>query len=151
MKNYYLVCSGALDWDHPAWRGMFYPQDLPDDWMLSYYNTHFQTVYLPFNVWQAATASNWSQWLHETQENFVFLLESGDSHASFPASDRVRLALPGWSEEHLWWLDENFDLRALSQRITSLAARGETLFVISRSGDLRKLQAVNDLRQVMGY
>jgi hypothetical protein len=68
-----------------------------------------------------------------------------------PVSDRVRLALPEWSEEHLWWLDDNFDLRALSQRIASHAARGETLFVISRSGDLRKLQAVNDLTQVMGY
>jgi len=151
MKNYYLVCSGAANWAHPEWRGRFYPEDLPDDWMLSYYNTHFQTVYLPFDFWQSATESTWAQWLHETQDSFVFLLEPGDPPASFPVSERIQLASPDWSVEHVWWLDENFDLRALSQRITSRAAKGATLFVIRRSGDLQKLQAVNDLIQVMGY
>jgi hypothetical protein len=26
---------------------LFIPDDLPDDWLLSYYNTQFQAVYLP--------------------------------------------------------------------------------------------------------
>jgi hypothetical protein len=152
MKNNYLVCSGAVNWAHPEWRGSFYPEDLPDDWMLSYYNTHFQAVYLRRADWQSATGSTWARWLYETQDNFVFLLEPATtSQAGIPVSERILLASPEWSEDHLWWLDENFDLRALSQRISSQAARGETLFVISRSGDLQKLQAVDELRQVMGY
>lgn len=151
MKTTYLICSGTVQWKIPAWRGSFYPEDLPDDWMLSYYNTHFRAVYLPFSEWPTIPEATWSEWLHETQENFYFLLEPGEPLAGFPASERILLASPAWSDAHLWWLDENFDLRALSQRITKQAASGEPLFVISRRGDLQKLQAVDSLRQVLGY
>lgn len=151
MKTYHLVRTGAVEWRHPAWLGRFYPQDLPEDWMLSFYNTQYLSVYLPHHVWTEVPQGTWSQWLFETQEDFHFLLEGGESAVQPPASDRILLATADWSSRHLWWLDENPDLRALSRRIGEHAASGEPLYVISRSGDLEKLQAVNDLRHVMGY
>jgi uncharacterized protein YecE (DUF72 family) len=151
MASGNLVLVGASGWLHPAWRGSFYPADLPEDWMLSYYNTRFQAVYLPVTLWQAASQANWAQWLHDTQEGFHFVLEPGAAAADKPASDRVVLATPAWQAGHVWWLDEAPDLRQLAQRITQHAATGEPLFVFSRSGDLGLLEQASTLKQVMGY
>ena len=146
-----LVLIGAEGWDRPAWRGSFYPEGLPDDWMLSYYNTQFQAVYLPAAAWRAVSPATWAGWLHDTRENFCFVLEPAGAAAAKPASPRAVLATPEWAAAHLWWLDEACDLRALAQRIAQQAACGEQLFVISRSGDLPIMRQADTLRQIMGY
>ncbi len=146
-----LVLVGAAGWAHPAWRSGFYPGELPDDWLLSYYNTQFQAVYLPAAVWQNADEATWAQWLDDTQDGFCFVLEPGDAVSLKPASERVLLATPAWEAAHVWWLDEAPDLRLLAQRITQQAATGEPLFVFSRSGNLALMEQANTLRQVMGY
>lgn len=151
MTSGFLVLAGASGWLHPAWRSVFYPDDLPGDWLLSYYNTRFQAVYLPAPVWQAASETTWAQWLGDTREEFYFVLEPAESVSCKPASERVVLATPAWTAEHVWWLDEAPDMRALAERITQQAATGEPLFVISRSGNLALLEQVNALRQVLGY
>ena len=151
MTSLPLVRVGAMNWDRLDWRGSFYPEDLPDDWLLSYYNTQFQAVYLPAAVWQAASDVDWAQWLQDTQDGFCFVLEPGGAAAVPPASPRILLATLAWTAAHVWWLDEAPDLRALAQRITQQAATGEPLFVFSRSGDLAQLEKVNSLKQVMGY
>ena len=146
-----LVLVGASGWHHPAWRGGFYPEDLPDDWLLSYYNTQFQAVYLPAAIWQAASEATWAQWLHDTRDGFYFVLEPGEAASAKPASERVLLPTPEWEAAHVWWLDEAPDLRALAQRIMQQATTGEPLFVFSHSGDADLLEQANTLKQVMGY
>ena len=146
-----LVLVGASGWQRPAWRGAFYPDDLPDDWLLSYYNTQFQAVYLPAAVWQAASEATWAQWLHDTRDGFYFVLEPAEAAPAKPASERVLLATPAWEAAHVWWLDEAPNLRALAHRIMQQAATGEPLFVLSRSGNAGLLEQANTLRQVMGY
>lgn len=151
MTSSALVLVGAMNWDRPDWRGRFYPEDLPDDWMLSYYNTQFQAVYLPAAMWQAASDAVWAQWLGDTQDGFCFVLEPGDAATVPPVSPRVLLATPAWTTAHVWWLDQAPDLRALAQRIAQQATTGEPLFVFSRRGDLVQLERANNLKQVMGY
>ena len=151
MTSSALVLVGAMDWNLPHWRGRFYPEDLPDDWLLSYYNTQFEAVYLPATVWQAVSDAAWAQWLYDTQDGFCFVLEPGGSEAIPPVSPRILLATPAWTAAHVWWLDEAPDLRALAQRITQQAAVREPLFVFSRSGDLALLEKAKTLKQVMGY
>jgi len=151
MTSSALVLVGAMNWDRPDWRGRFYPEDLPDDWMLSYYNTQFQAVYLPAAMWQAASDAVWGQWLGDTQDGFCFVLEPGDAGTVPPVSPRVLLATPAWTTAHVWWLDQAPDLRALAQRIAQQATTGEPLFVFSRRGDLVQLERANNLKQVMGY
>lgn len=146
-----LVLIGASGWMHPAWRDSFYPDGLPDDWQLSYYNTQFQAVYLPAAVWQATSEATWEQWLNDTREGFYFVLEPGDTATIPSASARVVLATPTWQAAHVWWLDGAPDLRQLAQRITQHAAIGEPLYVFSRSGDLDLLEQASTLKQVMGY
>lgn len=145
-----IVYVGTVNWRHPKWRGGFYPDDLPEEWMLSYYNTQFQAVYLPAPIWTAASAAIWAQWLNDTQEGFYFVLEPTDTAIRQPASERVLIATPAWVDDHVWWLDEAPDLRALAQRLTRQTATGAPLFVFSRSGNLALLGQVNSLREVMG-
>jgi hypothetical protein len=151
MTSGNLVLVGASGWQHPAWRGGFYPADLPDDWLLSYYSTQFQAVYLSAPLWQAASDAAWTEWLNGTHEAFHFVLEPGDTTPPPPVSARVVLATPAWEAAHLWWLDEAPDLRQLAQRITRHAETGEPLYVFSRRGDLGLLEQALSLKQVMGY
>ena len=151
MQNNQLVLVGGVNWTYPGWRGGFYPDDLPQDWMLSYYNTQFQAVYLPVSAWQSASETTWAQWLDDTQDGFYFVLEPAGPADIKPASERVLLAHPAWAVDHIWWLDEAPDLRALAQRITQQAAAGAPLFVFSRRGDVGLLRQADTLRQVMGY
>lgn len=151
MSPTLLVRVGAVGWDHPAWRGAFYPEDMPEDWRLSYYNTQYPTVFLPASAWQGVPAEVWAQWLYDTRDDFHFVFEPGDPAVAPPASERVHLADGAWAAAHLYWLDAPTDLRALSQRIGAQAASGQPLYVISRSGDLAAMEAADTLRQVMGY
>jgi uncharacterized protein YecE (DUF72 family) len=151
MKTRPLVFVGAVHWLHPEWGPAFYPADLPEDWLLSYYNTQFRAVYLPAAAWSRVDAATWSEWLDDTQDDFVFVLEPAGPDVDIPVSARVRLATPEWAARHLWWLDETPDLRALARRVTQHAEQGEPLFVFSRTADLAQLEQVNTLKQVMGY
>jgi len=151
MQTNQLVLSGAVNWVHPAWTHGFYPDDLPEDWLLPYYNTQFQAVYLPVHTWQEVSEATWKQWLEDTHSGFYFVLQGGSATTAKPASERVLLATPEWEAAHVWWLDEAPDLRALAQRMAQQAAKGEPMFVFSRSGDLALLQQVDALKQVMGY
>ena len=151
MQTSQLVLVGAVCWDHPAWHDRFYPGDLPEDWLLSYYNTQFQTVYLPVSIWGAASSETWAQWLTDTQPEFCFVLEPGPHAFPQPASGRALFATPEWEREHVWWLDEMPDMRALAQRITRQMETGQPLFVFSRSGNLALLEQVLTLKQLLGY
>ncbi|WP_296753726.1 DUF72 domain-containing protein [Thiobacillus sp.] len=146
-----LVLVGAVGWLHPAWEGAFYPDDLPAEWRLSYYNTQFEAVYLPASLWQDASPETWAAWLADTLEGFHFVLEPGDAAVVPPVSPQVVLATPAWQAEHVWWLDETPDLRRLGQRIAQQAATGEPLYVLSRSGDLALMKQAVTLARVMGY
>lgn len=146
----HLVRVGSAGWERPEWRGSFYPEDIPADWLLSYYNTRFQAVFLPADAWAGVPAADWARWLHDTREDFVFVLEPAPGIEP-PASPRVMLATPVWAAGHLWWIDEIPDLRALAQRIAAHAASGESLFVFSREGSLARLEQAAELVRVMGY
>lgn len=150
MKSTPLLYLGATGWTHPAWRQGFYPDDLPEDWMLSYYNTRFQAVFLPATELRQAGPDIWKQWMRDTMEHFVFIVEDA-SDVWIPASGRVRRATGEWRAKHLCWLEDIPDLRALSQRILAHVQTGEPLYLISRSGDLALLQRAESLREVLGY
>ncbi|MCA1924736.1 MAG: hypothetical protein LDL16_00475 [Thiobacillus sp.] len=150
MASTDFLYLGAQDWRHPEWRGGFYPDDLPDDWLLSYYNSYFQSVYLTLEQAAAATPADWETWLADTLERFVFLVEF-DTGLALPASPKIRRVQPDWAVSHVCWLDAALDLRALSRRIATHAATGQALFILSRAADLTALHRVGELRQVMGY
>lgn len=117
---------------------------------MPYYNTQFKTVYLPAAAAHLATPQDWLNWLNDTLEEFVFIVEESPG-LQVPVSGRVQRASPAWLAGHVWWLDDDPDLRALAKRIAEHAATGVPLFVVSRRGDLAALRQVEALREVMGY
>ena len=150
MDSTHFLYLGTEDWRHPAWRGGFYPEDMPEDWLLPYYNSHFKSVYLTADAVRHVKPEVWSIWLNDTLDDFVFIVECEES-LGLPDSLKVRCVQADWIARHVCWLDETTDLRALAQRIASHAASGEELFILSRQGDLARLGQVANLRQVMGY
>lgn len=66
------VSIAARGWTHPRWRPGFYPDDLPDEWRLTYYNNEFAAVVVPAEQWPGA---DYGQWLEDTDPRFRFYLQ----------------------------------------------------------------------------
>jgi hypothetical protein len=69
----------ARDWDRPDWYGAFYPEDLPEDWRLTYFANAFESVLVPAAVWQKAALGRLAQWAGDVPPRFCFYLELGPS------------------------------------------------------------------------
>lgn len=51
----YRILIGAAGWQHPEWANdAFYPDDLPEDWYLSFYANEFPIALLPDKQWDDA-------------------------------------------------------------------------------------------------
>ena len=77
-KTHTEIIVAARGWSHPNWDGNFYPEDLPEDWQLSYYSNEFRAVMVPESVWAAAGALEVERWAEDTNKEFVFYLEVQD-------------------------------------------------------------------------
>ena len=64
---------GACGWDQSHWQGTFFPDDLPDDWRLTYYANEFSAVLVPENEWCAAGV-DFEQWADDVPDDFKFYL-----------------------------------------------------------------------------
>lgn len=66
--------TGALGYTHPGWEEHYYPEGLPDDWLLDYYGHHFRFVLLKTEEWLDASEDEVSQWKEDVKESFDFFL-----------------------------------------------------------------------------
>jgi hypothetical protein len=64
----------ALDWES-AGLANFYPEDVPDDWHLTWYANVSMAVVVPPSRWLSADAALVAQWREQTHENFWFYLQ----------------------------------------------------------------------------
>ncbi|RDH88860.1 MAG: ABC transporter permease [endosymbiont of Seepiophila jonesi] len=64
----------AVGWDHPAWQGSFYPDDLPEDWRLTYYANEVPGVLVPMALWCKADEAQVESWIDDVEEGFRFYL-----------------------------------------------------------------------------
>lgn len=147
----YEVLLGAEDWLHPSWVGEFYPDDLPEDWRLAYYNTQFRAVYLPYPRWSATAIAERRQWVEDTQPGFRFVLEPGPADVTDAVESLLghRLGRIARREDpHLLWFDTQTDLRRLKAAID---AAPKPMYLFSRDADLPTLRQVATLLELMGY
>jgi hypothetical protein len=63
----------ALDWDEAGLPG-FYPDDVPQEWQLTWYANFCMAVVIPPTRWLQADARLVAQWCEQTHENFWFYL-----------------------------------------------------------------------------
>jgi uncharacterized protein YecE (DUF72 family) len=130
----------------------FYPEGLPTDWQLSYYNTQFRCVYLPTELWTSSTDQEVASWLQDTHENFQFVLQapvdSNRQTKQLACRFKGRAVLD--TEVDLRWLDKKPDLRDLAQVMQSALASERAVYLISREGNLTLLRQANELMEVLG-
>ena len=68
----------ARGWSYPSWHGTFYPDDLPEDWQLSYYGNEFSAVVVPASEWVGIDPVEIERWVEDVPEGFLFYLEIED-------------------------------------------------------------------------
>jgi len=73
------ILIGAEGWDHDAWQGVLYPEDLPADWRLAFYALHYPMVVLSWSQVRAVDVSTLDAWAADTNEAFRFIIRSGQS------------------------------------------------------------------------
>lgn len=148
----YIVYQGTLGWSHDAWMGDFYPEDMPEDWQLSFYNTQFRCVYLPFEQWRHATDEEVAGWLCDTQEGFRFVLGVPRQLGEDDKRKAGRFGKRAIQEDdaNVIWIEDEPDLRELARHMQSAAKNGRPLFLISREAALGALRSISELMQVLG-
>ncbi|MEW5891883.1 MAG: DUF72 domain-containing protein [Pseudomonadota bacterium] len=150
---YYAVYLGAAGWDHAEWVGPFYPEELPAEWRLAFYNTQYRCVYLERAAWTDVAPDIWAQWAQETQEDFRFVLEasasSGRNAAVVEALGGRAVLVDSVQDARLLWFDAATDLRALADRLRSQWGQGP-VYLISRDAGLERLAQVRTMLDLMG-
>jgi hypothetical protein len=93
------IIIAAYGWQQESWQETFYPDDLPDDWQLSYYSNEFSAVVIPQSLASAADASSYEAWADDVNPGFQFMVElpaAGDIQAVLQNSRLLKDALAGW-------------------------------------------------------
>lgn len=68
---------GAYGWQQPPMIEQFYPEDMPEEWRLSFYANEFPAVLVPFDEW-SVVEDELEEWL-DVPEGFRFFLEAGEA------------------------------------------------------------------------
>lgn len=69
------IVTGLRGWRHKQWRGDFYPDDIPSDWLLSFYANEFQAVLVPWDYVVHEDDSGLQDWIDQVGEEFEFFVE----------------------------------------------------------------------------
>lgn len=153
--NYHYCLLGAIGWEHPAWDGTFYPEDLPPEWRLNYYNCAFECVYLPYATWRTTPLETLAAWRQDTLEHFRFLLEAPPTPSNADAAlldtlGEKAIVVHPRQGPILVWLEPDANLRPLAQQLQALE-QAAPIYLISTSGDLVQLEQIRTLLEVLGY
>ena len=66
---------GTFGWRFDAWRGGFYPEDMPEEWMLDYYANNYHVVLVPESEWLNWDDDQIVECLESVEEGFGFYFE----------------------------------------------------------------------------
>ena len=143
---------GSVGWEHPQWEGNFYPDELPPEWRLTFYNTAFPCVYLAYEEWSGRDLQTLSSWVEDTLGRFRFVLEPNPAGLSDSDKARLEVLAPriGPLDGQVVWLEGKLDLKRLAGELKRLAGRMGPVYLISRDHDLTAMSQVKTLLEIMG-
>ncbi|MBK1643503.1 hypothetical protein CKO25_02285 [Thiocapsa imhoffii] len=99
-------------WDQGCGDAFFYPEDLPEEWRLTYFSNELQGVVVEPQAWVPVEPARLREWTGEVSSTFRFYLRSPVSPPCSQACRRARQALGshfgGWILWHA--LDIGADL-----------------------------------------
>ena len=67
---------GISGWRYAPWRGVFYPEDLPQRLELPYASRQFNTIEINGSFYSLQNPTNYQRWYDETPRNFVFAVKA---------------------------------------------------------------------------
>lgn len=76
MEN---IQVGTYGWNGESWSGEFYPDDLPEDWLLDYYSNAYRAVLVPESTWNSWSEENLEDVLEAVEGDFSFYFEVCDN------------------------------------------------------------------------
>jgi uncharacterized protein YecE (DUF72 family) len=71
------VRVGISGWRYPPWRGVFYPERLPQSRELEYASRRLSTVEINGSFYSLQRPSSYRRWYDETPDDFVFAVKGG--------------------------------------------------------------------------
>ena len=127
---------------------------MPPEWRLTFYNTQYSCVWLPYERWYGAGIEVARQWRDDTHEGFRFLLESppemdDEARAVMVALGNRVAKCCGPDDEDLVWFGIGVDLQELTALIRQKVQCG-TVYLISRDGHLATMEQVETLLELLG-
>ena len=90
MERMTTLTVASRGWNHTEWVGVFYPDDLPEEWRLTYYANEFSAVLIPAGEWLAADAESCADWADDVAESFRFYLELPEEMDAGEILDRLK-------------------------------------------------------------
>ena len=66
---------GISGWRYPPWRGVFYPDDLPQRRELEYASRQFRSIELNGSFYSLQSPESWQAWHDDTPRDFVFAVK----------------------------------------------------------------------------
>ncbi|MCL4458863.1 MAG: DUF72 domain-containing protein [Chloroflexi bacterium] len=67
---------GTSGWVYEHWKGIFYPEGLPQAQQLRFYTAHFPTVEINYSFYHLPSRANFESWREQTPEDFVFAVKA---------------------------------------------------------------------------
>lgn len=153
---------GISGWRYAPWRGVFYPEDLPQREELHYASRQFNTIEINGSFYSLQNPTNYQRWYDETPRGFVFAVKAPryithihrlknveQGLANFFASGV--LALREKFGPILWQLPPSFryDEERLETFFSQLPHDSETLAAVARNHDrtIAKAQVTADRKR----
>jgi uncharacterized protein YecE (DUF72 family) len=121
------VSVGTSGFSYKEWKGLFYPEDLPDKQMLSFYSSRFPAVEIDSTFYRMPSPQTLESWRDSTPQHFRFVIK-----ASQQITHRQRLKVPSDALNYLMSL-----LPLLGERLALVAFQLPPFFRC----DVPKLQA----------
>jgi hypothetical protein len=168
---------GLCGWPRPAWRGGYFPDDLPPDWELTYYSNDADCLCLRAAQRSGPGDAQFGDWLEDIPPHFRFYLDlpSGGLPPGLPdlgihlgavlvdkfreLPENVRQLRP---DARGYWVDDQGvprlarweyaggQLRALGERLQRLPGTVEALILEGDDLDPRQLGEVRTLAELLG-
>ena len=144
---------GTCGWDQLHWQGSFFPDDLPDDWRLSYYANEFSTVLVPEDEWQAEDV-DFEQWADDVPDGFKFYFLTSSSSVdgavikSFLGEKFAGFVKPAGDEQIAMITFSTKSLREWKDWL--LASDYHVVFLLDSDLSIKQLSEFRTLIELMG-
>jgi len=105
MKTLLIGTSG---WSYKHWKGVFYPEKLPQNRWLPFYAEHFKTVEINMTFYRTPTEKTVAGWIEKTPDDFFFTIKASRYITHVRRTDSIDESL-----EKLYSLMERFGRKGI--------------------------------------